>query len=60
MQKLEDQADFIRDHIKEDKELEKRINRIELRMSWVAGIAVAVFAVWSVLSDMVLAKVGLK
>lgn len=46
--------------IKEDKEIEKRVNKLENRVYWVAGYAVAFITVFTFVSDVVLAKLGMK
>ena len=46
--------------IEEDKEIERRVQKIETKMSWVAGYALAFITVLTFVSDFVLAKMGLK
>lgn len=46
--------------MKEDKEIERRVSKIETRMSWVAGYIIAFVTVLTFVSDMVLAKLGFK
>ena len=47
-------------HIKENKEVERRVDKLENRMMYATGIAVCLLAVFSVTSDVVLAHLGLK
>lgn len=46
--------------IEEDKQIEKRVGKLETHMSWVAGYAIAIISVLTVVSNVVLAKFGFK
>lgn len=60
LKKLDEHMSRLQDHIVDDKELAKRIDRIEHRMAWVAGVAITIFTIWSTISNVVLAKIGLR
>lgn len=47
-------------HITEDKQLEKRIDRIETKQAYATGIIVALVGIFSLTSDLLLTKLGLK
>ncbi len=47
-------------HIDDDKQVEKRVELIEKKLSYASGIIVASVAIFSFTSDFILTKLGLK
>lgn len=60
LNELERHNKALDDHIKEDKILEKRVDRIESRIAYASGIAVAIIASFSLMSDFILKQIGLR
>lgn len=47
-------------HIREDKEIEKRVDKIENKISYATGVTLTFVAFFSLASDLILTKLGLK
>lgn len=47
-------------HIKDDKELEKRIQKTETRLAYASGIIITSMAILSIFNDFILTKLGIK
>ena len=60
LKQLEKHDSKLEDHIKEDKQLEQRVDRVESRLMYAAGIAVTLITMFSITSDVLLAKLGMK
>lgn len=60
LSQLENYNNELREHIKEDKLIEKRIDKIENKFYYMYGFIAAIVGVFTITSDMLLAKLGLK
>lgn len=60
LSRLEKHDSNLEQHIKEDKQMEQRVNKLENRFMYATGAAVALITVLSVTSDIVLAQLGVK
>lgn len=60
LKQLEKHDSKLESHIKEDKKLEQRVGKLENRMMYATGIVITLITIFSITSDVLLAKLGMK